>query len=68
MKTSANTESISVDLTWIDMLKGIAIIGVFFDNWTGYMKFATTPAFIYFMAEVFALAVGPFVQVFFILK
>jgi peptidoglycan/LPS O-acetylase OafA/YrhL len=68
MKTNANTLSISVDLTWIDMLKGIAIIGVFFDNWTGYMKFDTTPALLYSLARIFSLAVGPFVQVFFILS
>jgi len=68
MTTDANTPSISVDLTWIDMLKGIAIIGVFLDNWTGYMKFATSPAWLYSMARVFSFAVGPFVQVFFILS
>jgi peptidoglycan/LPS O-acetylase OafA/YrhL len=66
--TDTNTQSISLDLTWIDMLKGIAMIGVFFDNWTAYMEFATTPAFIYSLAKIFALAVGPFVQVFFILS
>lgn len=68
MTTHTNPPSISADLTWIDMLKGIAIIGVFFDNWTGYMEFATTPAVIYSLAKIFALAVGPFVQVFFILS
>ena len=61
-------KNIAVDLTWIDMLKGIAIIGVFFDNWTGYMKFETTPALLYSLAKIFALGVGPFVQVFFILS
>lgn len=61
-------KSIPVDLTWIDVLKGIAIIGVFFDNWTSYMKFQTTPALLYSLAKAFALAVGPFVHVFFILS
>jgi peptidoglycan/LPS O-acetylase OafA/YrhL len=71
MKTGSvvtEIEDIAVDLTWIDMLKGVAIIGVFFDNWTGYMKFETTPTLLYSLAEVFALGVGPFVQVFFILS
>ncbi|RLC80730.1 MAG: hypothetical protein DRJ03_21130 [Chloroflexi bacterium] len=66
MKT--DVKDIATDLTWIDMLKGIAIIGVFLDNWTGYMRFETTPASLYSLAKLFALGVGPFVQVFFILS
>lgn len=50
------------------MLKGIAIIGVFLDNWTHYMVFATTPAFLYSLGKAFSLAIGPFVQVFFIVS
>jgi peptidoglycan/LPS O-acetylase OafA/YrhL len=50
-----DTENIMVDLTWIDILKGVAIIGVFFDNWRIYYK-------IYFPGW------GTFVQVFFILS
>ena len=50
------------------MLKGIAIIGVFLDNWMGYMKSATTPALLYSLVKILALSVGPFVQVFFILS
>jgi hypothetical protein len=65
---TTDSEHIMIDLTWIDTLKGIAIIGVFFDNWTGYMKFQTTPALLYSLAKAFALAVGPFVQVLFILS
>ena len=65
---TTDIRSIAVDLTWIDMLKGVAIIGVFLDNWTGYMRFATTPALLCFLAKSFAIAVGPFVQVFFILS
>ena len=61
-------QDISVDLAWIDLLKGIAIIGVFLDNWTGYMTFAKTPYVLYTFAQAFSLAVGPFVQVFFILS
>jgi peptidoglycan/LPS O-acetylase OafA/YrhL len=61
-------KGITVDLTWIDMLKGIAIIGVFVDNWNHYMRFDTTPALLYSLAKAFALAAGPFVQVFFILS
>ena len=66
--TNPNTQSISVDLSWIDMLRGIAIMGVLFDNWTDYMKFETTSAFLYSLAEIFALVTGPFAQVFFILS
>lgn len=55
MTTNANAQRIAVDLTWIDMLKGIAIIAVILDNLPGYMK-------------PFHLPVGPFVQVFFILS
>ncbi|GAB4534143.1 MAG: hypothetical protein Kow0063_16930 [Anaerolineae bacterium] len=62
------TQDIAVDLTWVDMMKGIAIIGVFFDNWTHYMVYGTTPAFLYSLGKAFSLAVGPFVQVFFILS
>lgn len=66
--TTTDVRDISVNLTWIDMLKGIAIIGVFLDNWTGYMRFTTEPALVYSLARLVALAVGPFVQVFFILS
>jgi len=62
------TNNITTNLIWIDMLKGIAIIGVFLDNWTAYMEFKTTPALIYSLAKLFALGIGPFVQVFFILS
>lgn len=65
---NTTAQDISVDLTWIDLLKGIAIIGVFLDNWTGYMTFAKTPYVLYSLAKTFSLAVGPFVQVFFILS
>lgn len=59
---------ISVDPSWIDLLKGIAIVGVFLDNWTWYMEFSTTPAVLYYLAKTLSVAVGPFVQVFFILS
>ncbi len=58
----------ATDLTWVDMLKGIAIIGVFLDNWIGYMKLTTSPELLYSFMSVFKLGVGPFVQVFFILS
>jgi len=29
---------IATDLTWVNMLKGIAIIGVFYDNWLVYCR------------------------------
>lgn len=64
----SRSRNIAVDLGWIDMLRGLAIIGVFFDNWTAYMRFQTTPALLYSLAKVFALAVGPFVQIFFVLS
>jgi peptidoglycan/LPS O-acetylase OafA/YrhL len=59
---------IACDLGWIDLLKGIAIIGVLLDNWTGYLDFAQSPAFLHREALVAATAVGPWVQVFFILS
>jgi peptidoglycan/LPS O-acetylase OafA/YrhL len=55
MKANTSGQSISIDLSWIDMLKGIAIIGVILDNVSIYMR-------------TFVLPVGPFVQVFFILS
>lgn len=67
-ETDIGAEDTSTDLTWVDMLKGIAIIGVFFENWVNYVKLATTPALAYSLVRVFALATGPFVQVFFILS
>jgi peptidoglycan/LPS O-acetylase OafA/YrhL len=68
-KTSTDTETdISLNLSWMAMLRGVAIIGVFLDNWTGYMRFTTTPALLYSLARTVSLAVGPFVQVFFILS
>lgn len=50
------------------MLKGIAIIGVFYENWINYMKLAATPVLAHSLVKIFSLAVGPFVQVFFILS
>jgi peptidoglycan/LPS O-acetylase OafA/YrhL len=50
-----DARDIAVDLTWIDMLKGIAIITVFLGNWTRYYK-------------VHFAGFGPWVQVFFILS
>ena len=70
--TKTYTQDISTDLTWVDTLKGIAIIGVFFDNWLGYFLhnglIATTPALIYSFTTFLKTVVGPFVQVFFILS
>ncbi len=65
---NTTAQDITVDLTWIDLLKGAAIIAVFLDNWTGYMPFAETSGVLYALAKTFRLAVGPFVQVFFILS
>jgi peptidoglycan/LPS O-acetylase OafA/YrhL len=59
---------ISANLTWVDMLKGIAIIAVFFDNWIGYMTLAATPTAAHTLVKVFKLSIGSFVQVFFILS
>lgn len=50
------------------MLKGIAIIGVLLDNWTGFMAFTNTPAILNRFAHAVATAVGPWVQVFFVLS
>jgi peptidoglycan/LPS O-acetylase OafA/YrhL len=66
--TKTDSHDISVDLTWIDMLRGIAIIGVFYDNWIHYMQVETSPALLYYSLKFFAFAVGPFVQVFFLLS
>jgi peptidoglycan/LPS O-acetylase OafA/YrhL len=68
MATVGDTNDISSDLTWVDMLKGIAIVGVFLDNWMSYMRLTTTPGWLYSLAKTLALAVGPFVDVFFILS
>lgn len=68
MGADNSAKDISTDLTWVDMLKGIAIIGVFFENWTGCMPLASTPAPAYSLVRVLGLATGPFVQVFFILS
>lgn len=51
----ADVNKTIINLTWVDALKGIAIIGVFFDNWSKYYK-VNFPGW------------GPFVQVFFILS
>jgi peptidoglycan/LPS O-acetylase OafA/YrhL len=64
----AGGKDIAVDLAWVDMLKGIAIIGVFFDNWDAHMAFEITPGLLETLFNVFAFAAGPFVQVFFILS
>lgn len=64
----ASLQDISTDLRWIDMLKGIAIVGVFLDNWKWYMHLSTTPAWLYYFVRTLLLAVGPFVHVFFILS
>jgi peptidoglycan/LPS O-acetylase OafA/YrhL len=66
--SDTNSQDISVDLTWVDMLKGIAIIGVFYDNLIHYMNLKTSPILLFFLTKVFAFAVGPFVQVFFLLS
>lgn len=63
-----STPNISSDLTWINVLKGIAIIGVFFENWDNYMKFTPDPNWLYLLGRTFTIATGPFVQVFFILS
>ena len=67
-KSNTNVPMIALDLSWVDMLKGIAIIGVIFDNWTGFMEFADTPVLLHAMAKTFSVLVGPFVHVFFILS
>ncbi len=56
------------DLSWVDLLKGIAIIGVFVDNWTHHLKLAYTPVLLHSISQILVLAVSPFVQVFFILS
>jgi len=68
MVSNTNAPKIATDLTWMDMLRGTAIIGVLFDNWTGYMEFATTPVLLHSVATFFCLVVGPFVHLFFILS
>ncbi len=67
-ETETSVQDISTDLTWVDMLKGIAIVGVFFENWIHHMPLSTTPALAYSLVKMFASAAGPFVQVFFILS
>jgi peptidoglycan/LPS O-acetylase OafA/YrhL len=67
-QAKSDTQSIMADLTWINMVKGIAIIGVFIDNWNGFMRFDTSPAVLYSAATAFVILASPFVQVFFILS
>jgi peptidoglycan/LPS O-acetylase OafA/YrhL len=48
--------------------KGIAIIGVFIDNWNHYMRFEPNPPLVNAAARTFVSVASPFVQVFFILS
>jgi peptidoglycan/LPS O-acetylase OafA/YrhL len=52
----------------MDMLRGIAIIGVLAENWSGHFRFAASPAILYKVAMTASTAFGPWVQVFFILS
>jgi uncharacterized membrane protein len=45
---------IHFDTTWIDTLKGIAIIGIMFENWTNYMELASKPAWANSLGRGFA--------------
>lgn len=70
--TSGDAADIAKDLSWIDMLKGIAIIGVFFENWLTYFfhhkLIAETNDLFYSLTSILNAASGPFVQVFIILS
>jgi peptidoglycan/LPS O-acetylase OafA/YrhL len=68
METDRRAKDISTDLTWVDMLKGMAIVGVLLENWTNYVQLAATPALAHSLVKVLPLATGPCVQVFFILS
>ena len=63
---------IATDLTWVNMLKGIAIIGVFYDNWLVYCRvngLIAVPHTLYFsLTTLLQTVVGPFVDVFIILS
>lgn len=65
-KSVEGTWDLAGDLAWIDMLKGVAIVGVFFDNWNGYMLFKDSPGLLGSLIKHFPW--GPFVQLFFILS
>jgi peptidoglycan/LPS O-acetylase OafA/YrhL len=67
-KKAAGALDIGSDLTWVDMLKGIAIIGVFSENCMGYMEIAPAPALAHKLADIVTLAGGSFVHVFFVLS
>ena len=71
-KTAQGIHSITKDLTWIDMLKGIAIIGVFYENWLTYFLhhplITVTHGPMYILLKIMDAASGPFVQLFIILS
>jgi peptidoglycan/LPS O-acetylase OafA/YrhL len=68
METDFRAKDISTDLTWVDMLKGIAIIGVLFENWVNHIPSATTPGLAYSLVKTWSSVAGSCVQVFFTLS
>jgi peptidoglycan/LPS O-acetylase OafA/YrhL len=70
--TIAPTQSaldIAKDLTWVDLLKALAIIGVFFGNGVAYfLSHDLVVASLYKPTLFLRTGIGPFVQVFFILS
>ncbi len=72
MSKNGLMSDITRDLTWVDMLKGIAIIGVFLENWLNYFRdsgvIAVSQSSDYQLVKLFNTAVGPFVQIFIILS
>lgn len=66
--TRTGAQDIVADLSWMDILRGIAIIGVFLDNWNGYIGFEPNLPLVNAVALTLVSVAGPFVQVFFILS
>jgi peptidoglycan/LPS O-acetylase OafA/YrhL len=60
---------ITNDLTWVDLLKGMAIIGVFVGNGLAFfLSHGLIVATFYTPTLILRTAIGPFMQVFFILS
>jgi peptidoglycan/LPS O-acetylase OafA/YrhL len=64
----SQAKSIARDLAWTDLLKGVAIMTVFFGNWVSYVGFDSDAGALSSLGNVVRLAIGPGVQVFFVLS
>jgi len=63
MAIHASIQDISVDLTWVDMLKGIAIVGVFLDNRSYYMYLIHCPIMMFLIGPPLRMPTDPIVVI-----